>query len=1079
MIDLTIDGQRTSVKEGSSILQAAESVGIKIPTLCYHKALSPYGACRICLVEIGMNGNSQIQASCQYMVQPGMVVRTDSERVLKTRQIMVELLLARCPNSKRIRELADELGIEEARFAKKNEDCLLCGLCVRMCQERMDRSSIGFANRGIAREVIPPFKERSQVCLGCGSCEFVCPTEAIKPEDICREEIIPIPSEFDENLSQRPVIHITFPQAIPNKAVVDKNHCIHLLNGKCEVCKEFCEADAIDFDQKEEVLNLDVGAVILAPGFEEFDAKLKGEFGYGVYPNVVTSIEFERILSASGPYKGKILRPGDQKHPKKIAFIQCVGSRDASCNKGYCSSVCCMYATKEATIAKEHEKQIEPTIFFMDMRAFGKDFDKYYQRAQKQYGIRYIKSMVSSVKQMQQSKNLKIKYIKNEREVVQEEFDLVVLSVGLSPSENIQQLGRRLGLELNKYGFCQTDVFSPVKTSRNGIYVCGAFQGPKDIPETVVQASGAASFAQGDLASARGSLVSKKEYPPEIDVRGQPPRIGAFICHCGVNIGGVVDVPGVVKYAETLPNVVYAMDNLYTCSQDTQDAIKEKIKEHNLNRVVVASCSPRTHEPLFQETIQEAGLNRYLFEMANIRDQCSWVHMHEPEAATEKAKDLVRMVIAKVAKHTPLLRLRLSVTKRGLIIGGGISGMSAALSLARQGFEVYLVEKGKELGGLIRKIHYTLEGDDTQGFLENIKKEISDEQLIQVFTNAQPKEISGYVGNFKTILTSGEELEHGVVIVATGAEELKSEEYLYGKNEKVITQMELEEKLSAKDFKVDNFKSVVMIQCVGSRENERPYCSRVCCSESIKNALKIKEANPGADIFVLYRDMRTYGFKEDYYRSAREKGVIFIRYSEKEKPEVVEENGNLRVSVKDTVLGEKLLLWPDMVVLGVATVPREENKSLAQMLKVPLNDDGFFLEAHVKLRPVEFATEGIFLCGLAHNPKFLDESITQANAAASRASVILSQDEIEAEGTVATVNVARCSACGMCESLCAYKAVEVKTVDERRGIRAAQVTEALCKGCGACVANCRSSALDLRGFTDDQIFSAISSFREF
>lgn len=1076
MIDLTIDGQCFKVEEGSTILRAAESVGIKIPTLCYHKALSPYGACRICLVEIARNGRSQIQASCQYRVQPGMVVRTSSARVIRTRKIMVELLLARCPNSKRIQELADELGIKESRFPKKNEDCLLCGLCVRMCEERMGKSTIGFANRGIAREVIPPFKERSEVCLGCGSCEFVCPTEAIKPEDICKKEIIPIASEFDQNLSHRSVIHIPFPQAIPNKAVIDEENCIHFLNEKCEVCQEFCEADAIDFKQKEQILNLEVGAVILAPGFEEFDAKLKGEFGYGVYPNVVTSIEFERILSASGPYKGKILRPSDQRHPKKIAFIQCVGSRDPSCNKGYCSSVCCMYATKEATIAKEHEREIEPTIFFMDMRAFGKDFEKYYQRAQKQYGIRYIKSMVSSVKQVQQTKNLKIKYIKNEREVVQEEFDLVVLSVGLSPSDNIQQLGKRLGLELNRYGFCQTDVFFAVKTSRNGIYVCGAFQGPKDIPETVIQASGAASFAQGDLALERGSLVSKKEYPPEIDVRGQPPRIGAFICHCGINIGGVVDVPAVVKYAQTLPHVVYATDNLYTCSQDTQQAIKEKIKEHNLNRVIVASCSPRTHEPLFQETIQEAGLNRYLFEMANIRDQCSWVHMQEPQAATEKAKDLVRMAVAKAAKLEALQRLRLAVIPRGLVIGGGISGMSAALSLARQGFEVYLIEKEKELGGLMRNIHYSLEGNDTQEFLKDIKKEISDNELIQVFTNAQAKEISGYVGNFKTTLISGKELEHGIIIVASGAQELKTDEYLYGKNKNVVTQMELEKKLSPQSSKIDNLKSVVMIQCVGSREDTRPYCSRVCCSESIKNALKIKQANSEVDIFVLYRDMRTYGFKEDYYRKAREKGVIFVRYSEEEKPQVVEEKGSLKVSLKDEVLGGELILWPDLVVLGVATVPGEENKSLAQMLKVPLNEDGFFLEAHVKLRPVEFATEGIFLCGLAHSPKFIDESITQANAAVSRASIILSQDEIEAEGTVATVNISRCSACGMCESLCAYKAIEVKTVDEKRGISAAVVTEAMCKGCGACVANCRSSALDLRGFTDDQLFLAISSF---
>ncbi|MCK4926343.1 FAD-dependent oxidoreductase, partial [Candidatus Aerophobetes bacterium] len=534
MIDLTIDDESLKVEEGTTILQAAEAAGIKIPTLCYHKALSWYGACRICLVEISMNGSSQIQASCQYQVQPGMVVRTDSERVIRTRKIMVELLLARCPNSKKIRELADELGIRETRFPKRDEDCLLCGLCVRMCHERMGRSTIGFAKRGIAREVVPPFEERSEVCLGCGSCEFVCPTEGIKPEEICKKEIRPIASEFDEELSQRSVIHIPFPQAIPNKAVVDRENCVHFLTEKCEVCKEFCEADAIDFGQKEQSLNLDVGAVILAPGFEEFDATLKGKFGYGVYPNVVSSIEFERILSASGPYKGKVLRPSDQRHPKRIAFIQCVGSRDPSCNRGYCSSVCCMYATKEAIIAKEHDREVEPTIFFMDLRAFGKDFDKYYERAQKEYGIRYVRSMISAVKQMQQNKNLKLKYINDGREIVEEEFDLVVLSVGLIPSEKIQQLGRTLGLKLNKYGFCETQDFASVKTSKDGIYVCGAFQGPKDIPETVIKASGAASFVQGDLASVRGRLVTKKEYPPEIDVRAQPPRIGAFICHCGI-----------------------------------------------------------------------------------------------------------------------------------------------------------------------------------------------------------------------------------------------------------------------------------------------------------------------------------------------------------------------------------------------------------------------------------------------------------------------------------------------------------------------------------------------------------------
>ena len=1075
MINITIDSKSVSVEEGSTILQAAESLGIKVPTLCYHKALSPYGACRVCVVEVIENGRSKMHASCQYLAREGLTVRTDSEEVIKTRKIMVELLLARCPESENIKELALELGVGEPRISKKNEDCFLCGMCVRMCRDRMNIGAIGFAGRGSNRKVIPPYNERSEICMGCGSCEFICPAQGIRLEEVCTKQIKPLPNEFDIGLSRRSAIHIPFPQAIPNKAVIDSEHCVHFLTGKCEVCKEFCEADAIDFNQQEEMLNLDVGAVILAPGFEEFDARLKGEYGYGDYPNVVTSIEFERILSASGPYRGQILRPSDQKHPKKIAFIQCVGSRDHSCERDYCSSVCCMYATKEAIIAKEHEKQIEPTIFFMDMRAFGKDFDKYYDRAQEQYGIRYIRCIPSSIKQVQQTKNLVMRYLGN-GELIDEEFDMVVLSVGLEPTEEIKEMARRLDVDLNKYGFCETDTFSPVETSRAGIYVCGAFEGPKDIPETVMQASGAASFVQGDLASARGTMVSRKELPPEKDLRGEPPRIGAFICHCGINIGGVVDVPEVTKYAEGMPNVVFAMHNLYTCSQDAQEIIKEKIEEHNLNRVVVASCSPRTHEPLFQHTIREASLNRYLFEMANIRDHCSWVHMNEPQAATEKAKGLVRMAIAKAAKLGPLERLRLKVTKRGLVIGGGIAGMTAALALAKQGFEAYLIEKDEELGGLARKIHYTIEGKGVQDFLEETKKKTEENPLIKVFTNNEIAEMSGYIGNFVTTLKSGDKLEHGVVVVATGAKELATEEYLCGKNEVVMTQMQLEEKLASGCLKVKDLNTIVMINCVGSREEGRHYCSRVCCSESVKNAIKIKELNPQAQVYVLYRDMRTYGLREDYYRLARKKGVIFICYTEDQKPQVKEVNGKLEVSIMDDVLKQKLIITPDVVALGVATIPLGENKSLAQILKVPLNADGFFLEAHVKLRPVEFATEGIFVCGLAHGPKFIDESITQANAAVSRASTILSKDEIEAEGTISEVDPTLCSACGMCESLCAYKAIEVKVINEKIGQKAAVVTAAMCKGCGACAANCRSSAIDLKGFSNIQLAAAIEAF---
>ena len=903
-------------------------------------------------------------------------------------------------------------------------------------------------------------------CTGCGLCALFCPVSAV--------------DTFNEGLSQRAAAYIRYPQAVPLVFSIDREKCIG-----CGLCQSICLANAIRYDEQQQTKELQVGAVILAPGFEEFDARLRGEYGYGRYPNVVTSIEFERILSASGPFKGKAQRPSDGDIPTRIAFIQCVGSRDAAHGLGYCSSVCCMYATKEAIIAKEHLAHVEPTIFYIDLRAYGKDFDKYVDRAKKEYDIRYVRHMVSLIREDPHTNNLLLRYEGEDGQMVEEEFDLVVLSVGMRPSPGTKDLAERVGIELNNYGFCWTDPLAPLSTSRPGIFVCGAFSAPKDIPETVMQASGAAAVASRMLGSGRGTLVKRKEYPPERDVGGEPPRIGVFICSCGLNIGGVVRTPEVAEYAKTLPNVVHAEWNMYTCSQDSQEKIKEQFQAHGLNRVVVASCTPRTHEPLFQETLQEGGLNRYLFEMANIRDQCSWVHMHEPQAATEKAKDLVRMAVAKARGLTPLPRYPQPVIPRGLVIGGGLAGMTAALALADVGFETYLVEKDKELGGILRHIYYTLEKDGIQVYLKELANKVQAHPLIRVFTEAQIEDIAGYVGNFRTTLASGNGrteptvLEHGVVIVATGGLEHKPTEYLYGEDPRVITQLKLEAMLEVEGWKPAAGDQVVMIQCVESRVADRPYCSRVCCSEAIKNALKIKEASPDTNVFVLYRDVRAYGFKEDFYRKAREQGVIFIPYDEDQKPQVARENVGgkqvLRVKVWDPAMGGCLVIDADLVVLSVAVEPPPGNRALAQMLKIPLNDDGFFLEAHAKLRPVDFATEGVFVCGLAHAPKFVDEHIAQANAAVSRACTILTKEIIEAEGTIARVNIARCSACGLCELTCAYKAVQVTLVDERRGIMAAQVNQALCKGCGACVAGCRSGAIDLQGFTDAQIVAAIQA----
>jgi heterodisulfide reductase subunit A len=643
----------------------------------------------------------------------------------------------------------------------------------------------------------------------------------------------------------------------------------------------------------------------------------------------------------------------------------------------------------------------------------------------------------------------------------------------MKPPNYSENLARILGIRLNKYNFCYTSTFSPVETSKPGIYVCGAFAAPKDIPESVAQASGAASKAADIIASERDKLVVAKEYPPQKDLRDEKPRIGVFVCQCGINIGGIVDVQKVLEHAKRLPNVVYAEDNLYTCSQDTQQRIREKIREHNLNRVVVASCTPRTHEPLFRETIREAGLNIYLFEMANIRDQCSWVHMHEPEKATEKAKDLVRSAVAKASQLKPLPKPLVDITPVGLVIGGGLSGMTAALELAKQGFEVHLVEKEKELGGNLRHIHYILGSEDPQKRLQSIIKETTEKKKIHIYLDAEVEGVAGYVGNFETTLRHNHEkkkIKHGIVIVSTGAVEYKPTEYLYGVSKHVLTQRELEERLAKGEFKA---KIVVMIQCVGSRDDERPNCSRICCGTAVKNALRIKELSPNTDIYILYKDIRTFGFREDYYREAAEKGVLFLHYDDETKPKLSQENGKLKMLAWAPIINRWVSLNPDLLVLSVATIPNPDNERLAQILKVPLNEDGFFLEAHMKIRPVEFATDGIFLCGLAHSPKFIDESVSQACAAVSRAATILSKKTLEMEGTIAKVDEDLCGGCKICESLCDYGAIEIKKT--RDGKQVAHVIEALCKGCGVCGSACPTKAINMRHFTNDQIVAQVKA----
>ena len=892
-------------------------------------------------------------------------------------------------------------------------------------------------------------------CTGCGDCAQKCP--------------IVILDSFNERLANRSAVYVKYPQAVPLKYMIDREKCIG-----CGTCQEICKAHAIQYDQDDSEVKLKVGSIILAPGFESFDARLKTEYGYGRFSNVVTSIEFERILSASGPYGGLVLRPSDGEIPKKIAFIQCVGSRDFQLGNNYCSAACCMYGMKEAVIAKEHTpSKLDAKIFFMDMRSYGKEFDAYYERAQGEWGIQFVRSRVAGVTEDPKTGNLLVHYVEDETPKT-EEFDMVILSTGMQPPKNAEKLAKSMGIKLNKYNFCETEAFSPMETSKPGILVCGAFSAPKDIPESVAQASGAAAKAMSIIASERGTQITVKEYPPERDVSQEEPRIGVFVCHCGINIGGVVNVPEVVGYAKTLPHVVYAEANLYTCSQDTQKLIRDKIVQNKLNRVIVASCTPRTHESLFKETVQESGLNPYLFEMTNIRDQCSWVHMHEPKEATEKAKDLVRSVVAKAQLLKSLEKPLINVIPVCLVLGGGVSGMTAACELAEQGFEVHLVEREKDLGGHLRTIRYLLgNGDDPKAKLDALVRAVQKTGKIHVYLGAEVVDIYGFVGNFKSKIRQQDgkekEIEHGTVIVATGATEYRPTEYLYGKDERVVTQHELEEKLADGKFKG---KSVVMIQCVGARNEERPNCARICCGQAIKNALKIKEVAPESEVYVLYKDMRAYGFKEDYYREAATKGVLFVNYDDERPPQVVNCNGQLRVTFWEPVIGERFEVEPDLLVLSAATVPNPDNKHVAEMLKVPLTKDGFFLEAHMKLRPVDFATEGVFLCGMAHSPKYIDESIAQACAAAARAATILSKKTIEMEGIIANVSEDLCSGCRICEYLCPYLAVEMK---DKEGKAIAHVVEALCKGCGACGAACPTKAITMGHFTTDEVLAQIEA----
>ena len=892
------------------------------------------------------------------------------------------------------------------------------------------------------------------------------------------------PDQYNQEISDNKAVHVYFAQAIPLVTYIDES-CLYLKEKKCRICEAVCKNNAIDLNQKPQKMDINVGAIILSQGIEPYDPTVRPEYHYRDFVNVVTSMDYERLLCSTGPYGGEVLRASDKKHPHKLAWIQCVGSRQViEGGNSYCSSVCCTYTQKHVILTKDHDADAECTVFHNDIRSYGKDFERFYQRTESLPGIRFIRAYPSIVREDPITKNVTIRYSTPDEGIKEEEFDMVILSVGMDPPKNVQAISNTFGIELESHNFCKIEPTNPIATNVPGIFVSGGLQGPIDIPESVFSASGAGSQIGTLLNYRRGNLSKERIYPEEKDVSQEEPKIGVFVCHCGANIGRVVNVPDTVEYCKSLPNVVYAQEQLFSCATNSAKEITDMIKEKGLNRVVVAACSPRTLEPLFRDTLREAGINQYYYEMANIREHNSWVHSKEKEEATNKAYDIIRMSVARAYHLKPLQEFDLSVDKRALVVGGGIAGMTCSLSIAEQGHEVYLIEKAPRLGGIARKIHTTLEGLDVQAYLEDLMEKVYKNPLIHVYESANITEATGYVGNFVTTISSPRgitEIKHGAAVIAIGADLYTPTEYLYGQDERVMTHLELEEKIVNGEEAITNAQCIVMIQCVGCRNEDRNYCSRICCSESVKNALLLKEKKPEMDVFVLFRDVRTYGFKEDYYREAANKGVRFVRYEPEDPPQVEpgesEEDGRpvLKVTTTEYILGDKIEINADFIALAAAVIPSDATKEIANLFKVTLSVDGFFKEAHVKLRPVEFSTDGVYLCGMAHYPKFIQETLNQAYGAAGRALTLLSNDIVVASGSVCEVDEKRCMGCGACVDVCAYGALSLS--DTKQGKKVV-VNPVLCKGDGLCNAKCPTGAIQLKHYTDEELIAEIDAMTD-
>jgi len=881
---------------------------------------------------------------------------------------------------------------------------------------------------------------------------------------------------FTPGLDPRAPTCMRYPQATPYAFSVDMEKV-----GDIKALQAVCKAGAIIPEDAETAVTLPVASIVMSVGADLFDPAVLDNFGGGKYPNVVTGLQYERIMSASGPTQGILGRPSDGKRPKRVAWIQCVGSRGINrADVPYCSSVCCMYALKEAIVTKERfAEDIEASIFYMDMRTCGKDYELYLNRAKDQYGVNLIRSRPHSIIEDAATHDLSITYATDEDVRHRTEvYDMVVLSTGFRVSESTVDLAGRLGIALNEHQFAQTGTFSPVETSRPGIYVCGVYESPKDIPETMVQASAAACMAGAAVPGSLSDRLEADEFPPERDVSMEAPRIGVFVCDCGSNIGGLIPVKALVEYAATLPDVDIAEVMEYGCSSESMTRMEALIASRGINRVVIGGCSPRTHETKFQDMLRRAGLNKYLVEIVNIRDQNTWPHMDRPEDAAIKARALIRMGVTGVRESHPLMEHEFPMNRNVLVVGGGVTGMNSALLLAGQGFRVYLVERGRELGGLARSIRRTLEGDDVPAYVADLTKKVTKNERIQVLTQAIIVDHSGMPGLFTTGIQMGPRMHymriaHGVTILATGALANRPKEYLLGENAAVMTQLDLDARIEDAPEEVSAWNNIVMIQCVGSREPGNPNCSRVCCQTAMKNALRVKALNPDAQIYVIYRDIRTYGFQEDYYREARKQGIKFIRYEPEDKPAVRPDGDRVSVTVKDPILGRSIEIAADRLVLSTGLIADDETtEDLSMMFHISRSEDGYFLEDHVKLRPIDMAVRGFFIAGTAHSPKSIRESITQAQAAAGRAQTLLAKRFINLGAAVAKVDGKKCAACLICVRACPFHVPFINADGY------SEIDPAKCHGCGVCAADCPAKAIQLMQFEDDQILAKLDGLFE-